>query len=603
MRAFGLIVALVISTATAAAPPAVEITHGPILGRPGATTMGVWARTSAPGRFAVAYWAEGEPPYQLSAPVVTTLASDDTGWVLLEGLRPGTLYHYGVIPEGATTGPTGTFRTLPRADEFDDPAHNPHGLFNFSFEYACGNLQAPGFGMGPELPTYRTMNRQIRDEISFAILNGDWLYEERRGYPIEAWQRQVGIASEDTPRRVALAPTIVGVWENYKLYLDRGRPLAEWHRHVPSYFVIDDHEILNDVWGTGEPGLRDRRSVFRDIGTQAWYDYLAWSNPVAFDQGIVFSRALLEAGSTTLKDPEADFSTLDLAQAATLHIHWGTPTAGVNEVALDGVDGDPNAGVYRIVRVIDDHHLEIDPPADTDGEATYSIGRRSYYRFRVANAEFFVLDTRSHREVPDLERPDEPGVSMLGDEQRRWLFEGVRSSGADVLFVVSSVNFTVPHTGGVNARAAKDEAWTAFLDEREQLISLFDGLGKKVFILTGDLHNSFVVKITENVWEMASGPHNSLNHRLNEEAGRPINGVFRSGPRECEIRWSTAFLPDVPRHELRQPVFTVVQINNVLNNPTDGGTSRWVAYPQPQVVFRFHDGVTGRLLYAEGILF
>ena len=34
--------------------------------------------------------------------------------------------------------------------------------------------------------------------------------------------------------------------------------------------------------------------------------------------------------------------------------------------------------------------------------------------------------------------------------------------------------------------------------------------GKPVFILTADLHNSFAIKVTDRVWEFASGPLNSL---------------------------------------------------------------------------------------------
>ena len=39
--------------------------------------------------------------------------------------------------------------------------------------------------------------------------------------------------------------------------------------------------------------------------------------------------------------------------------------------------------------------------------------------------------------------------------------------------------------------------------------------------------------ITANVWEFASGPHNSINHvPMADEGGRPANGRFRYGPRE-----------------------------------------------------------------------
>ena len=70
------------------------------------------------------------------------------------------------------------------------------------------------------------------------------------------------------------------------------------------------------------------------------------------------------------------------------------------------------------------------------------------------------------------------------------------------------------------ARTNKDDAWTVFFDEREKLINAWDKLDKPVFVLTGDLHNSFVIKITDNVWEMASGPHNSNNHWASDEGDR-----------------------------------------------------------------------------------
>ena len=83
----------------------------------------------------------------------------------------------------------------------------------------------------------------------------------------------------------------------------------------------------------------------------------------------------------------------------------------------------------------------------------------------------------------------------------------MKRSDADIFFVVSSVNFMIPHVGGGVVRASnKDDAWTVFLEEREELIRFWDSLGKPVFVLTGDLHNSFVIKITDRVWEFASGP-------------------------------------------------------------------------------------------------
>ena len=59
--------------------------------------------------------------------------------------------------------------------------------------------------------------------------------------------------------------------------------------------------------------------------------------------------------------------------------------------------------------------------------------------------------------------------SMLGPVQKQWLLDGVKNSKADFIFVVSSVNFMVPHIGGGSVRGHnKDDAWTVFFDEREK---------------------------------------------------------------------------------------------------------------------------------------
>lgn len=582
-------------------PP--HLTHGPVLGRLSAHGIGIWARTNRPGNFVVKYGLHPERLIQSSDPVATELAHDNTGWIHLDGLQANTRYYYKlVVPEArAETGRSGSFRTLPDSRDYVDGEVNPRGLFNFSFEYACGNNQ--NIGRGPELVTYGTMLERIADEINFAVLNGDWLYESQREFKPAQWMAQVDAQQDAVPKVVRVAPTLVGVWQNYKHYYDQSHNLSLWHRRVPSFFTYDDHEILNDVWGAGTPGLRDRRAVFRDIGVRAWYDYLGWSNPTDFRQRIHFGQARLEAGSNTLVDDDADFRRLDLTQASNLHVHWGTHTAGVNKNELDGVGGIANAGVYRIAKVLDANRLQIEPAPKEDGVVSYSIGRRSYYRMRIANCDFFFTDTRGQRQMHDTRDPAKIGLSMLGPQQRDWLIRGMRESDADFLFVVSSVNLMVPHVGGGKVRGEnKDDAWTVFFDEREKLIDFWDELNKPVLVLTGDLHNSFVIKITDNVWEMASGPHNSNNHWASDEGDRPANGPFKYGPREVDIRWSTYFRSDIPRDQLNYPGYCVVQINNVFDNALEVGQERWVAFPRPQVIFRFYDGRTGRLRYAESIL-
>lgn len=182
--------------------------------------------------------------------VATRIERDNTGWVQLSGLQPNATCYY-AIESGSVRRPAaelqGSFRTLPNREQFRNPEHNPKGLFNFKFEFACGNSQHADLA----LTTYRTMRERLPGRIHFAILNGDWIYEEERGLPVETWLRQAGLSPDDAPPIVKIAPTVVGVWENYKLYLERGGPLARWHREVPSFFTFDDHEILGDISGTG----------------------------------------------------------------------------------------------------------------------------------------------------------------------------------------------------------------------------------------------------------------------------------------------------------------------------------------------------------------
>ena len=114
---------------------AVSITHGPILGRLGHHQVGVWARTSQPGTFQVRYGVEPNKLDQLSSPATTRLERDNTGWVLLQGLKSDTKYFYQLAADGLADGPGGSFRTLPDPDDYRHPELNPRGLYNFRFEF------------------------------------------------------------------------------------------------------------------------------------------------------------------------------------------------------------------------------------------------------------------------------------------------------------------------------------------------------------------------------------------------------------------------------------------------------------------------------------
>ncbi|MBI3207492.1 MAG: alkaline phosphatase D family protein [Candidatus Solibacter usitatus] len=584
---------------------AAGITHGPLLGHVGLREIWIWGRTARPGEFRVRYGTTPGNLDQLSTPVATNFDHDLSAWAHITGLQPDTKYYYRLIAGTDSTGSAehgGSFRTIPDPDAFRHAETNPRGLFNFKFEFGSCNNQKPGNGMGPTLPAFQTMRRQLKDKILFSILNGDWVYEDKRDFPVDAWCKQTGCPPASIPRIVKLAPSITGLWENYKFFLERGVNMAAWHKEVPSYFTPDDHEILNDVYGTASAGNHERRAVFRDIAMRGWIDYLAGSNPMATKQDAHFSTARLQKGSDVLVDETADFTKLDWKQLSNLHVHWGGQLAGVD--AGKDPEGDPNAGVYDIVEVLDRHRLKIRPVADADRTSEYSVGRHTYGKFRAGNVEVYLLDTRSLRDLHDTKDPYKKGISMIGKQQREWLMENMKKSDADFFFLASTVNLMIPHVGSPGSAGpidGKDDAWTAFVEEREMLIRFWDSLNKPVIVMTGDLHNSFAVKVTNKVWEFCSGPHNSRNHPARSEGGRLPNGPFDSRGRMCDIRWSSFFRDDVPPAMRRWPVYAVAQVNNVFANDLADGKKRWVAYPKPHLVIQYYDGVSGDLLYAEAI--
>lgn len=597
------------------------ITHGPILGRFGTDTMTVWARTNKPlaaeDSFRVYYGTDPDRLDQVTDPVATRLEDDNTGLITLTGLQPDTRYYYAVGFGDVVHQPEhrGAFVTVPDPADVANAAYNPEGKFNFSFAaMGCARMVPySSAGLAPQ----RVMMENHGDTILFAMHAGDYVYEEGRYTQIEQWLWKMGlhIAEIDLPNVVEVAPSIVGAWENYKIYLAKNNYLSELHRHVPHVYTFDDHEILNNVYGSSTPGLVSRRAVWRDIGLQAWDDYLAWANPVEDKLETMFGTARLRRGSDILTDREADFTGLDLARQNILHIHWSQPDDGdVDRQAWLRGPGDANSMVYEIIEVIDEHRLRLSHPAKTTtSDSSYSIAGEKWSRFKVSNVEFFLLDTRGVRDVPgktfDMSQPK----SMLGERQKTWLMESMAESDAEMFVLLSSVNLTIPHAGSDNEvgpdedpsadENRSDEAWTGFMTEREELIDFWDGLDQPVVMFNADLHNAFSAQVTDNVWEFTASPINADNqHKLHQEGNRPVNGKFQSGPREVDIRWSTFSTPETPRENLRQPVYTVVSVNNVFNNPRVGSEPFWVAYEHPQLVVQFYSAIDGSLLYAESVV-
>lgn len=119
---------------------------------------------------------------------------------------------------------------------------------------------------------------------------------------------------------------------------------------------------------------------------------------------------------------------------------------------------------------------------------------------------------------------------------------------------------------------------------------------------TGQVHNSAVVQITDNVWELLCGPISSTAHPIGTAGNMPMGGWWTSQKRPVKVKWIPGFPNNVHYSRLRNTYYAVVRVNNVAPSARPEGPGyQWAAYDAPQVVVSYHSGYTGRMEYAQGI--
>ena len=103
-------------------------------------------------------------------------------------------------------------------------------------------------------------------------------------------------------------------------------------------------------------------------------------------------------------------------------------------------------------------------------------------------------------------------------------------------------------------------------------------------------------------------PHNSNNHATRDEGDRPPNGRYQwQDQRPVDILWSTWFPDDIERRDLKHASYCVVKVNNVFDAPVqfrrnnEPDTVRKIAFPRPQVIIQYFNGLTGELRFAHSV--
>jgi len=208
-------------------------THAVASGEPASDSMLLWTRYVPASGDAVELRAEiSETPdfkrVVASGAQITGPWRDHTAKITLDGLKPGTTYHYRFIAPDGSFSAIGRTRTLPdgpvatfRAAIFSC-SNMPYGYFN-----AYGHAAA-------------------RDDLDLVIHVGDYLYEyDRNHYPTPA-EAVGGRVPEPASELIHLTDYRL----RYASY--RSDPdLQRLHQLQPMIAQWDDHESANDSWEGG----------------------------------------------------------------------------------------------------------------------------------------------------------------------------------------------------------------------------------------------------------------------------------------------------------------------------------------------------------------
>lgn len=121
---------------------------------------------------------------------------------------------------------------------------------------------------------------------------------------------------------------------------------------------------------------------------------------------------------------------------------------------------------------------------------------RLYRSFRWGTlAELFILDCRQYRS-PQSAR-DDATKTMLGDEQKAWLKQALRSSPAIFKFIAT----TVP------LRYHTNDTWEGYRTERRELFDfILQNSVRTVIFLSADVHYPAVINHPEGFKEVIVGP-------------------------------------------------------------------------------------------------
>lgn len=147
---------------------------------------------------------------------------------------------------------------------------------------------------------------------------------------------------------------------------------------------------------------------------------------------------------------------------------------------------------------------------------------------------------------------------------------------------------------GASTIEAQDREWP---DPVANHVVPYQSLGITHGPVLGQIHANGV-----RVWIRTETPREHFSFSIGTAGLPPLGGWFDSQGRKVKIKWCGGYPDNVHYLRQRHTNYTVVQVNNIVRaGRNEGEGLQYLAYDEPQVIVRFHDGYTGDLLYAEAI--
>lgn len=249
-----------------AAPEDVRFAHGVASGDPKSDGAIIWTRATVEDGFAgdvALTWhvaaIAGSAPLS-SGRITARAAADHTAKVDLDGLDPGTDYHYWFEAPGGARSATGRFRTLPVG-----------AVQDVVFAVASCQLYPGGF-----FNAYTDMAQ--RERLDAVIHLGDYIYEYGdSGYGTDIGRR-LGRLPDPAHEIVTLAD-----YRRRHAQVKSDPAMQAAHARAAFICVWDDHETTNDSWiGGAENHQSEREGDWagrKAVAMQAYFEWMPIRDP------------------------------------------------------------------------------------------------------------------------------------------------------------------------------------------------------------------------------------------------------------------------------------------------------------------------------------